>query len=151
MATVKVTTDIDAPLENVFALFTDLEGGSKRVSGIRGIQMLTPGGFELGTRWIETRDVLGVSDNAEMEVTAYEKNRGYTVTHRKAGVRIDTEFAFEPADRGTRVSLEFGLNPQGLPPGLLSPLEWAISGKVREVLSTDLADLKESVERMARN
>jgi hypothetical protein len=32
-----------------------------------------------------------------------------------------------------------------MPPGLLAPIEWAIAGKVRDVLSQDLADLKESV------
>lgn len=42
-----------------------------------------------------------------------------------------------------------GLFPSapGLPPGLLSPLEWALSGRVRDALRHDLADLKESVER----
>ena len=46
------------------------------------------------------------------------------------------------------LELAFGFRPQGLPPGLLSPLEWAIAGKVRDVLSSDLMDLKASVERV---
>jgi hypothetical protein len=46
------------------------------------------------------------------------------------------------------VSVEFGLNPQGLPPALLSPLEWAIAGKVRDVLLHDLRDLKNCVEQV---
>jgi hypothetical protein len=85
-----------------------------------------------------------------MEVTAFETNRTYTITHHKGGVRIDTVFAFERIPGGTRVSIEFALNDQGLPPGLLSPLEWAIAGKVREVLSHDLTDLMASVERVLR-
>ena len=83
-----------------------------------------------------------------MEVTAFEKNRTYTITHHKGGVRIDAVFGFDPIATGTRVSIEFGLNSQGLPPGLLSPLEWAIAGKVRDVLANDLSDLKASVERV---
>jgi hypothetical protein len=47
---------------------------------------------------------------------------------------------------GTNVSIEFELHPEGLPPGVLLPLEWAIGGKVRHVLSDDLADLKKSIE-----
>ena len=86
---------------------------------------------------------------AEMEVTAFEQNRTYTITHHKGGVRIDTVFTFEPVPKGTKVSIEFGLNPQGLPPGLLSPLEWAIAGRVRDVLGQDLLDLKQSVEKLA--
>jgi hypothetical protein len=148
VATVKVSSDIGAPVGDVFARFTDIQQGPAQVSGIKDIQMLTPGGFSLGTRWRETREVLGRRDEAEMEVTAFEMNRGYTITHHKGGVRIDTVFTFEPLPGGTRVSIEFGLNSQGLPPGLLSPLEWAISGKVRDVLTRDLADLKASLERI---
>ena len=149
MATVKVSADIAAPVEKVFELFTDIEHGPSRVGGIRAIKLLTPHGFALGTRWLETRDIVGVEDEAEMEVTAFEKNRRYTITHRKAGVRIDTEFAFAAKENGTTVSVEFALNPHGLPPALLSPLEWAMSSKVRNVLTSDLADLKASVERLA--
>jgi hypothetical protein len=90
-----------------------------------------------------------------MEVTAFELNRAYTITHHKAGVRMDAEFTFEPIAGGTRaggtkVSIEFGLGHQGLPPGLLSPLEWAIAGKVRDVLTHDLTDLKQSIEKVVR-
>jgi hypothetical protein len=133
----------------VFELFTDLEHGPSRVGGIRALKLLTTDGFGLGTRWLETRDIVGVEDEAEMEVTAFEKNRRYTITHRKGGVRIDTEFAFAAREPGTTVSIEFALNPHGLPPALLSPLEWAMSSKVRDILTSDLADLKASVERLA--
>lgn len=149
MATVKVTQDIAAPVAVVFARFTDVQNGPANVSGIKDLQVLTPGGFGLGTRWRETRLVLGRLDEAEMEVTSFQKDHGYTVTHHKGGVRIDTVFSFEPIATGSRVSLEFSMSNQGLPPGLLSPLEWAIAGKVRDVLSRDLADLKASVERVS--
>jgi uncharacterized membrane protein len=149
MATVKVSQEIKAPVDQVFAMFTDIEHGPQHVSAIKKIDVLSLGPFELGTRWRETREVLGRVDDAEMEVTAFEKNKAYTVTHHKGGVRIDTVFSFAPAPAGTHVSIEFGLNPQGLPPALLSPLEWAIGAKVREVLAHDLLDLKNSVEKVS--
>jgi hypothetical protein len=102
----------------------------------------------LGTRWLETREVLTQFDSAEMEVTAFEQNRTYTITHHKAGTRIDTEFTFEPVGAGTKVRIEFNLDSHGLPPGLVSPLGWAITGKVRDVLSHDLADLKQATEHL---
>ncbi len=86
-------------------------------------------------------------DSAEMEVTAFERNRAYTITHHKAGTRIDTVFTFEPFEDSTKVRIEFVLESHGLPPGLLAPLGWAIAGKVRDVISRDLADLKESMEQ----
>lgn len=146
MAKKKVSAEIDAPVEQVFELFTDIERAADRVAGIKKIDVLSTGPFHLGFRWNETREVLGRLDDAEMEITSFEANRGYTVTHHKGGVRIDTVFTFEPVGPRTRVSIEFELNSQGLPPGLLSPLEWAIGGKVRNVLGDDLNDLKQAVE-----
>lgn len=149
MPRLRVTNEIAAPVEDVFNLFTDIENAAERVTAIKEIEMMSTGPFNLGTRWIETRELLGRLDDAQMEITAYERNKTYTVTHHKAGVRIDTVFTFEPAASGTNVSIEFELNSQGLPPGLLSPLEWAVGGKVRHALSDDLDDLKQSVEQVA--
>jgi uncharacterized protein YndB with AHSA1/START domain len=149
MMTVTAATDIAAPVERVFEVFTDLEHTAERVSNIRSIEMLTVGGFQLGTRWRETREVLGQLDSAEMEVTSFERNRTYTIAHHKAGAQIDAVFTFEPIDRDTKVQVEFSLDSHGLPPGALAPVRWAISDKVRDVLNHDLADLKEFIEHDA--
>ena len=149
MATVKVSREIAAPVDTVFKMFTDIDHGPEHVSAIKSIEMLTTGGFELGARWREKREIMGRLDDAEMEVTAYERNHSYTITHHKGGVRIDTTFSFDPSPAGTTVGVEFALSHQGMPPGLLAPLEWAIAGKVREVLTHDLTDLKQSVEHVA--
>lgn len=147
MTTVTVTSHIDALLDRTFAMFTDIEHAAEHVSGIKEVQMLTPGAFGLGTRWLETREVLGRLDSAEMEVTAFEKDKTYTITHYKAGAKVDTVFTFQAAGTGTKVAIEFALENQGLPPGLLTPVSWAIAGKVREVLGHDLDDMKRSVEK----
>ena len=146
MTPITVTDILAAPVEDVFKAFTDLEHQAGRVSGIKGIEVLTTGGFRLGTRWRETREVLGRTDDAEMEVTQFAQNAGYTITHEKAGVRIDTVFAFAPAGDGTKVSITFSLENQGLPPGLLTPVSWAIAGKVKEILVKDLTDMKKAIE-----
>jgi uncharacterized protein YndB with AHSA1/START domain len=146
VATVTVSNLIAAPIEEVFQHFTDIAHGPAHVSGIKKVEMLTPGGFHFGTRWRETREVLGRLDSAEMEITAFERNRMYTITHHKAGVQIDTTFWFEASDAGTTVSVEFELQAGSVPPGLLGALGWAIGEKVEEVLGHDLADLKHSIE-----
>ena len=97
MATVAVSNEIAAPLDRVFQTFTDIEHGPTHVSGIKKLEMMTPGPVHIGTRWLETREVMGRLDTAEMEITAFERNRMYTITHHKAGVRIDTTFRFEPS------------------------------------------------------
>jgi uncharacterized protein YndB with AHSA1/START domain len=151
MATITVSTEINAPIERVFAAFTDIEHGAEHVGAIKRIELMSPGPFNLGTKWVETREVLGRLDDAEMEVTSFERNRTYTLTHRKAGVRIDTAFHFEPVAGGTKVTIEFEPSNQGLPPGLLLPLEWAFAGKVRHALTDDLDDLKGTLEQVTRS
>lgn len=147
MTTVTVSTIVAAPIDRVFEVFTDLAHSAERVSNIQEIEMLTTGPFGLGTRWLETREVMTQIASAEMEVTAFERNRTYTVTHHKAGGRIDALFTFQPFEDGTKVGIEFVLDSHGLPPGLLAPLGWAIAGKVRDVITRDLADLKASMEQ----
>ena len=146
MTTVTVTNKLEAPVDQVFAAFTDLEQSAGRVSGIKNVELLSTGGFRLGARWRETREVMGRLDDAEMEVTAFDQGRGYTITHYKGGAKIDTVFTFAPDGEGTNVSIAFALENHGLPPGLLTPVSWAITGTVKEVLTKDLSDMKKSVE-----
>ena len=147
MTTVTVATEIAAPIQRVFEVFTDLEHNAARVSNIRNIELLTVGGgLRLGARWLETREVLGREHTAEMEITAYEQDRTYTITHHKAGARIDAVFTFIAKDDRTTVRVEFDLQSGGLPPGTLAPVRWAIADKVRDIIGHDLADLKEFIE-----
>lgn len=148
MTTVTVASRIAAPVEHVFEVFTDIDHAAENVSGIRKVEMLSSGGFRLGTRWRETREVMGRQMSEEMEVTAFERNRTYTITNDVHGTRVDAVFSFEPSDGGTRVSVEFMLEPQSFPSRLLSPLGWALTGRVRDALSHDLADLKHAAEKV---
>ncbi len=57
---------------------TDLAGAPRVVRGIDAVEVLTPGEFGVGTRWRETRTMLGRSATEEMTVTAMEPQRSYT-------------------------------------------------------------------------
>jgi len=144
--TIEVATRIDAPLTRVFDRFTDVEHAAEHVSGIATIEHLADMPFGAGTRWRERRNFLGAVDSADMEVTAFDRYRGYTISHFKAGLRIDTAFSFEAVGLGTLVSIEFSLDGSRVPAALLTPLNWAIAGKVRHVLQNDLSDLKAGLE-----
>jgi hypothetical protein len=148
--TISVSTWINSSIKRVFDMFTDVEHAAEHVSGIVNIEMLTVGPFGLGTRWRESRQILGRIDAADMQVTAFERYRTYAISHHKGGIRIETIFSFEPAGDGTHVTIEFGLDPAGLPPGVLMPLNWAIAGKVQHVLEHDLRDLKNRLEGAVR-
>ena len=146
MTTVTVTSRIAAPVERVFGVFTDIEHSPEHVSGIKKLEILTSGGFRLGTRWREVREVLGRDVSEEMEVTAFERDRTYTITNDAHGTRVDTVFSFEPANGDTKVTIEFELEPQSFAARLLAPVGWALAGKIRDAMTQDIADLKRAVE-----
>ena len=147
MTTVTVATVVAAPVGRVFDVFTDIEHCAERVTNVQRTEMLTVGSLRLGSRWLETRAVLGYLDTVEMEVTAFEQDRTYTITHHKAGARIDAVFTFTPADGQTSVQIEFVLEGHGLPPGALAPVRWLMASTVRDVIGQDLEDLQAFIER----
>lgn len=148
MVTVTVANKIAAPVDRVFSLFTDLDHCAGLVTGIKKIEMLTSGPFGLRTRWLETREVMGREVTEELEVTAFEMNRAYTVTNDTHGARVDTHFTFEPAGAGTQVSIVFTLAPQTFLTMLVSPLAWTVAGKVRKALADEVLDYKRVAERV---
>jgi hypothetical protein len=144
--TMTLSTDVGYPVVYVFRKFLDLEHATRDVRTIKGIEMLTPGDVCLGTRWRETREVMGRRDDAEMELTAFERNRMYRTTQHKAGVRIDTTFSFRPIHGGTRVTVKFDLDAREIPSELVSPVGSAVARDVAQVLDQDLSDLKHVIE-----
>jgi hypothetical protein len=131
----KASTEIRMPVVHVFRKFADIEQRPATISAITKIDMLTPGGARPGAWWRETRHVRGRDEDVEMEVTAFEQNRMYTITQHKTGARIDTTFRFAPAPGGTKVTVE-----------LLAPLECVLEDEVAAGLKQDLADLKRSLD-----
>ena len=146
MVTVTVANKIAAPVDRVFALFTDLDHCAGLVTGIKKIEVLTAGPFGLRTRWLETREVLGRDVTEELEVTAFELNHAYTVTNDLHGARMDTHFTFEPGGAGTEVNIVFQLAPQTFLSMLVSPLGWTLAGKVRKALEDEVMDYKRFAE-----
>lgn len=146
MVTVTVANKIAAPVDRVFALFTDLDHCAGLVTGIKKIEVLTAPPFGLRTRWLETRDVLGRDVTEELEITAFELNHAYTVTNDVHGARMDTRFEFEPSSEGTEVRIVFTMVPQTFLSMLVSPLGWAVAGKVRKALADEVMDYKHFAE-----
>ena len=55
MGKIEVAVDIEAPVEKVFALFTDFAKLDQRIDGIKKLELLTSGPIGKGTQFRETR------------------------------------------------------------------------------------------------
>ncbi len=149
MASTTIRTHIDAPIGDVFRLFSDLPAAADHIAAIEEIEVLTDGPMQVGTRFRETRTMYGKQATEEMEVTSYSVNNGYTVEAESHGAHYTSVYRFEDRDDGTDVTLTFEARPVSLLARLLSPLSPLMLKSVAKAVQQDMVDLKSHLEQSA--
>ncbi|MFE7778035.1 SRPBCC family protein [Streptomyces sp. NPDC057445] len=146
--TVVVERRIAAPAERVWEAMTDLEGMERVLSGVQKVEVLTDGGFRVGTRWRETRRMLGKEATEEMYVTASEPPERYVVEAESHGTRYVSEFELLPVGPvTTTVRMTFSASPPGGVMGVLAKVLGGLgAGAVSKAIAKDLAEVAASVE-----
>lgn len=145
---VHATKTIAASPERIWALVTDLEEFEKVISGITKIERLDDGdGFQVGTRWRETRVLFGREAVEEMEVTSLEPGRAYTVEADGRGAHYRSVLSVKPAGEGAVLEMSFS----GEPTGVFSRFMAATVGKLfegatRKAFEKDLAEIAAAAE-----
>lgn len=147
MAGCTISAQIAAPVAKVFQLASDAPNWAGRIKGITKVEMLTDGPVGVGTRFRETRRMFGKNATEEMEFTAFEPNRGYTLGCQSCGCQYASTFRFEEADGGTRVTMDFDAKPLLFFAKLMSPLGWLMMGSMKKCIQRDLDDLKALAEQ----
>ncbi|MFI1397338.1 SRPBCC family protein [Streptomyces sp. NPDC020681] len=151
MAETRVVVErrITAPADRVWRALTDLESMPRVLSGVDKVEILSADGpFRVGTRWRETRTMLGKQATEEMEVTASEPPERYVVEAHSHGTHYVSEFALRSAGpETTDVRMTFSATPSGGVTGLLAKIFGAIGRRaVAKAIAKDLADVATSVE-----
>jgi carbon monoxide dehydrogenase subunit G len=149
--TTTLTQHINASPENVWAVLSDIPGSAGTLSGINAIQMLTEGPYAEGTRWRETRTMMGRQETVEMWVSQTDPPRSTTVKALQGGADYTTRFNLAERDGGTDLTLTFGA--EVLKPTLASKVAMALFGKIgmsmtRKALSKDLAEIAAKAESL---
>lgn len=150
MSAMTTSTTVQAPLETVFRIAADFPSAAERVSGIKRVEMLTPGPVRVGTKFRETREFMKKEATEEMEVTGYDAPRSYTLTCLSHGCKFESTFRFEPEGSGTKMTLDFLSQPQTLGAKLMLPLAWLMNGMVKKCVEQDMADIKAAAEKAAQ-
>ncbi|MDC3981747.1 SRPBCC family protein [Polyangium jinanense] len=141
---------IEAPPERVFAAMTSPDGFGNWMQGFVRAERLTPGDFDVGTQFRETRRMFGKEATEHFEVTSFvpAKRLGLKVdgtkgTTGKGEYRFDYEF--EPAGAGTLLRTHAAIDmPGGLFTKLIGKL---MGGFFKKACDKDLLALKAFVER----
>jgi carbon monoxide dehydrogenase subunit G len=146
MPQVTVSIHIALPVEEVFAAAADFENAASRIKGIARGQMLAPGPVRVGTRFRETRIMFQREATEEMEVTAREPNRSYSLSANSCGTIYSSTLRFQPENHGTRVTLQFSGRLVSLLAKLMAPLGFLMNGMLKKCIRQDLEDLKAALE-----
>lgn len=148
MPDLELNKQIAGPIHEVWSTITDLEGSVDAISGITKIERLSgPDGFEVGTRWRETRKMFGKEATEDMEVTAIQPLRSYTVVADSHKVHYTSNFYVEPAAEGTLLSMTFDADPQGAFTKFMAmTVGRLMKGPTRKALQKDLDDIARVVE-----
>lgn len=138
-----------APPTAVWAALTDIRGWQDMLGGVEKVEVLTAGDFGVGTRWRETRRMLGKQATAEMHVTASEPPARYVVEADSHGTRYVSEFRLlDAGPQATTVRLTFSAEPPGGLTGLLARVLGGLGARaVRKEIAKDLDDVAARVER----
>lgn len=149
MQDVEVRRHVAAPVQRVWEIATDLAGSPQVIRGIDAVEVLTPGPFGAGTRWRETRTMMGRSATEEMTVTAVDPQRSYRVEAASRGAEYVSTFTFTPtADGGTDVTTTFGGRPTSAVARVLGAITAPLGRRaVTKALEQDLHDIAVAAER----
>jgi carbon monoxide dehydrogenase subunit G len=131
----------------VWDVATDLEHAPEFIPGISGTEVLTDGGFGVGTRWKETRTMLGRQASEVMTITALEPGRSYTAEASSSGMHYVTRWEFIPVEGGSEIVMSFGGEATGTLAKVMSKAMGFMVGSVQKTMQRDMAELAASAER----
>ncbi|MFI9753877.1 SRPBCC family protein [Streptomyces collinus] len=145
---VVVERRIAAGQSAVWEALTDLGGMERVLSGVTRVEVITEGGFGVGTRWRETRRMFGKEATEEMWVTACEAPERYVVEADSQGTHYVSEWQLRAdGPSATTVRMTFGAEPGGGARGLLARLLGGVGARVvRKAIEKDLDDIASAAE-----
>ena len=143
MAPITASIDVNRPPEDVFAYLSDLARHGEWQSQIQDVNVETEGPTRVGTRARERRKPpFGPPMEAAYEITRFEPPRLASFEGIDGPVRVVGTVTVEPAERGSRVSLEIDVRGHGFGK-LLRPI---VSSQMRKQVPLDQQRLKEQLE-----
>lgn len=148
----EVSRSIAASPEVVWQIITDIAGADITLSGVDSIEVLTPGEYLPGFRWLETRKSFGISSTQEMMVREAYEASSTTVYSMKDGTEYLSTFTLTPEGAGTHLSLQFHseIKHASMAASLMDTLFGSIALRQTEkALARDLADIAAAAEKLA--
>jgi uncharacterized membrane protein len=145
MLKIESTTVIKRPVEEVFAVLSNLENNLKWDSVALEVKKTSEGPIGVGTTWRILQKAFGKRLEIEAKFTEYEPNRKTTLKSKSGPFPVEVRRTYEPVEGGTRVSHIFEAEPGGFFK-LAEPLLMRL---VKRGIENDLATMKDLIEAHA--
>lgn len=143
----QVSISVDAPVQTVWDVLTDLDAASETIDAIVSIERLGGPEFGIGTRWRETRSMFGRTAAEEMEIVDVQAPTSYTVAAESHGARYRTVMSVTPEGAASVLSMSFEGEPTTMMARIVSKITGPlVNSAMRKALMADLADLKSAAE-----
>lgn len=148
MTALTVRRHVAAPPERVWEVVTDLEHSPEVIRAIDSVEVHTGGDFGVGTRWTETRTMMGRTASETMEITAVDPGRSYVAEADSGNVHYRSEFHVIAEGAGTALTMTFDGQPSTLGGKVVAATLGRLSaGATRKALAADLDDIAAACER----
>lgn len=148
MSPIEISRPVNASAERVWEILTDLDGSPARLSAIDQVERVSGPEFGVGTRWRETRTMFNKQTTEELEVTAVEPGRAYTVGAESNGAVYESVLSVEPTgESDCTVAMTFDAEPQTTHAKLMTAtIGRAFKGATRKALAKDLDEIAAAAE-----
>lgn len=143
---------IDAPVEQVWTVLTDLENAASRLSGVDTIQIMTSGPYAVGTRWRETRTFFGQSATEEMWVRSNDPLRSTVVEAFSSSVAYRSAWRLREIESAkTELTLDFtAQGPDNAVANALSAVLGPLGLRAtRKAMEQDIDDIERAAKSLA--
>jgi uncharacterized protein YndB with AHSA1/START domain len=142
MAKIEVSTVINRPVKEVFAVLSNEEIRPKWSSTTIEVKKTSEGPIGMGTTWRGVDRIFGQQMERESVYTEYEPHRKITQKSASGPVPFEVQTIYEPVEGGTRVIVIAEAQPSGLFK-LAGPLLMRVR---KRQFARDLATLKAMIE-----
>ena len=138
-----VRRTIDAPADFVFRTVAEIENYSKAIPHIVDVEFLSDVRSGVGSRFRETRLMMGREASTILEVTEYVENDRVRIVSDEGGTIWDSVFTVSPVDGGTELTLVMDAAPYTFKSRILTPVMKLV---IRMGLVKDMDAVKEYCE-----
>jgi carbon monoxide dehydrogenase subunit G len=105
MTTVSTSININQPADKVFDYMTNVENHKAWQAGIVDATITPPGPVDVGSTYHYTTEVMGRRMETHLEVTAYEKNKKWSVKTTGVPQSVEMVYLFEAVENNTKLTI----------------------------------------------